>query len=169
MSDQRAVGRCLWAAIVAIVLAPVAMAAAPAADRDAREVDTYVLTEAAFARYAQATKKVQAMPHGAAAGCGQGDEGEDNSIAAQVARLEARPGVAAAVRSAGLSTRDYVVISWSLVQAGLASWAAAQPGARQPTGTLMANVTFYRAHEDAIKALTPASRSDDCASDDDDR
>ena len=165
MIDRRRPGRRVLVAMVAMLISSAALAAAPSADRDIQEVDAYVLTEAALTKYAQATKKLQALPRRAAAHCDDsGDDASGNrkSIAAQVAQLEATPGAAAAVKSAGLSTHEYVVLSWSLLQAGLASWAVAQPGARQPTGVLKSNVAFYRAHEAAIKTIAPASDSGGC-------
>ena len=119
MFDHRVIRR-MCSVLAALLLVPVAMAAPPAADRDTLEVNAYVLTEAAFTKYAQATKKLQAAP-GRAADCDDDDDGgTDASIAAQVARLEALPGARAALQSAGLATREYVVISWSLLQAGIA-------------------------------------------------
>jgi hypothetical protein len=152
--------------LAAMLLVPVAMAAPPAADRDTLEVNAYVLTEAAFTKYAQATKKLQAAP-GRDADCDDDDDGgsTDASIAAQVARLEAIPGARAVLQSAGLATREYVVIGWSLLQAGIAAWSLAQPGGKLPAGVSMANVTFYRAHEPVITALGAASRSRDCGDD----
>lgn len=170
MFDHRRAGERALAFIITVFTLATALAAPPAADRDTREVNAYVLTEAALARYTQATRKLQALPQRAAASCTEGgdeggdgeDDGNGKSIAAQVAQLEASPGAAAAVKSAGLTTREYVVFGWSLLQAGLASWAIAQPGGKLPAGVLRSNVDFYRAHEAAIKAAAPASRSEEC-------
>jgi hypothetical protein len=165
MIDRRRSGRRVLATMVAMLVSSAALAAAPSADRDAHEVDAYVLTDAALTKYAQATKKLQALPRRATAKCddsGDDASGNGTSIAAQVAKLESTPGAAAAVMSTGLSTREYVVFTWSLLEAGMASWAVAQPGAKQPTGVLKSNVAFYRAHEAVLKAIAPASDSSDC-------
>ena len=162
MFDHRVIRR-VCSVLAAMLLVPVAMAAPPAADRDTLEVNAYVLTEAAFTKSAQAPKKLPAAP-GRAADCDD-DSGTDASIAAQVARLEALPGARAVLQSAGLATREYVVISWSLLQAGIAAWSLAQPGGKLPAGVSMANVTFYRAHEPVITSLGAASRSRDCGDD----
>jgi len=166
MFDRLRVGRRALAAIVATLLAPAALPAPPAVDRDTREISAFVLTETAFTKYVQATKKLQAGRYRSAAPCDDSDDGE--SIDAQVAHVDAIPGATAAVRSAGLSTREYVVIGWSLFQAGMAAWAVSQPGAKLPAGVTMANVNFYRAHEATIKTLGLTSRSDDCEDDRDD-
>ena len=164
MFDHRVIRR-MCSVLAALLLVPVAMPAPPAADRDTLEVNAYVLTEAAFTKYAQATKKLQAAP-GRAADCDDDDDGgTDASIAAQVARLEAIPGARAVLQSAGLATREYVVIGWSLLQAGITAWSLAQPGGKLPAGVSMANVTFYRAHEPVITSLGAASRSRDCGDD----
>ena len=171
MLKCRRVGRCALAAIVAAFLVPAAFPAPPAADRDTHEVNSFVLTEAAFARFARATKALQTGSAQSAAACAD-DDADNDSIDAQTARLDALPGAKAAVRSAGLTSREYVVIYWSLAQAGLAAWSLSQPGGKLPPGVSKANVDFYRAHEADIKAVTQTSHSEShsekCADDRDD-
>lgn len=166
MFSHRMVSGRRLSAIVAVLLAPALALSQPAADRDSREINAYVLTEAALAKYTQAMKKLNAGPKAAGAACA--DSEDDNSIDAQAARLDAVPAARAALKSAGISTREYVVFGWSVFQAGMASWALAQPGGKLPPGVSMANVNFYRAHEAAIQALGVGSRSADCEDDDGD-
>jgi hypothetical protein len=167
MFDYRRVGRCALAAIVATLLAPAALPAPPAVDRDTHEVNNFVLTEAAFNRFAQATKALEAATAHSTAACADDDDA-NNSIDVQTARLDKVPGASAAVHSAGLTTREYVVITWSLVQSGLAAWSLSKPGGRLPPGVSMANVDFYRAHAPAIEALRLTARSGGCGDSDDD-
>ena len=61
-----------------------------------------------------------------------------------------------------MTTREYVVFSWSLVQNGVAAWALTQPGAKPTPDISMANVNFYRKHEAAIKKLSEETKSADC-------
>ncbi|MDQ1342472.1 MAG: hypothetical protein QG571_1090, partial [Pseudomonadota bacterium] len=82
-----------------------------------------------------------------------------------VARLDATDGVRKAITSAGLTTREYVVFSWAVMQAGLAAWALDQPGGKLPAGVSMDNVTFYRKHAAAMEELGAQTRAADCDED----
>jgi len=127
-----------------------------AQDRDTQEIQRYVLTDAAFAKYKVAAKKLATLPAG---GC---DEGEDSeSIAVIVAKLDAVPAARAAITSAGMTTREYIVFSFSLVQNALAAWAVSQPGGKLPPGASQANVDFYRRHAAEIESL-PKGKEPDC-------
>jgi hypothetical protein len=134
--------------IFASTLGLVAPRLAFAQDADAAEVQRYVLTDAALAKYSQATEALA----GLGGDCEEEDE-EPQSINQMVAALEAAPGAAAAVRAAGLAPREYVVFSLSLLQNVLASFSASQPGAALPPGILRANVDFVRKHEAALQQL----------------
>lgn len=152
-----------------ITVLAVALFASPASvaqgfpDSDSREIGSYVLTESALAKYAQATKNIAAL----AAQSNECDDSEGaQSLDESVVQMDAIPGVRAAIKSAGMTTREYIVFTWSLFQNGMAAWALSQPGGTLPSGTSMANVDFYRAHEAAIQKLGAQTKSDDC---DDDR
>lgn len=127
-------------------------------DRDTQEVQRYVLTDAALARYKVATKKLVALP-GSADSCD--DENESGTIAEAVAKLDAIPAAKAAIASSGMTTREYIVFSWSLVHNALAAWAVGQPGGKLPPGTSQANVDFYNRHAAEIESL-PKSQEPDC-------
>lgn len=131
---------------------------------DTQEIQNYVLTDAGLAKYSAATRKLAALPPDAAACEDDGDDSQ--SIDDVAAKLNALPAAKAAIQSAGLSTREYVVFSFSLLQTGLGAWAAEQPGGKLPPGVSKANVDFYKKHEADLKQLEGLNRSDDC---DDDR
>lgn len=133
--------------------------AAVSQDRDTQEIQRYVLTDAALAKYKQATTRLAALPGDTAGACS--DDDGDASIAASVARLDAVPAVKAAIQGAGMTTREYVVFTWSLLHNGLAAWAVSQPGGKLPAGTAQANVDFYKRHAAEIENL-PKSQEDDC-------
>lgn len=138
-------------------------AGALAQDRDTKEVNAYVLTEASLAKYSKATRALNAAAPQVAGSCD--DEGEGaQSIDRMVARINAVPKAKAAIQSAGMSTREYVVFGLSVFQTGLASWGLSQPGGKLPPGVSMANVKFYRAHEAAIQQIKPAESDCDDAS-----
>jgi len=93
------------------------------------------------------------------------DSESSQSLDADVARIDAIPGVRAAGKSAGMTTREYIVFTFSLFQNGMAAWALSQPGGTLPPGTLIANVNFFRAHEAAIQKLGEQTQPDDCDDD----
>lgn len=153
MHTQRFFGRFL----VAMAVAFVSQSAALAADADTQEALRYTLTEAGLAKYAQATKKLSALPDTCE------DEGSDTtSIADMVAKIEATPGARAAVQSAGMTSREYAVFLMALVHNGIAAWAASQPGGKLPAGVSKGNVDFVNAHRAEIEAL---NRQDGCGDD----
>ncbi len=146
------------AGFLRMALAPCAIAiglftstAAFAQSADSEEVQSYVLTEAGLGKFAQATKELVALD--AACKEDEDDDSDSQSIDDMVAKLNALPGAQAAIQSAGLSTREYVVFSWSILQNGLAAWAIGQPGGKLPPGISQANVDFYKKHEAEIAAL----------------
>ncbi len=130
------------------------------ADRDTKEVADYVLTDAALAKYKQAVRKLEPlaeqMPHDCDA-----EEGT-KSLNDLAARLDGVPAVKSALKAAGLTSREYLLFSFSLFQNGMASWALAQPGGKLPPGMKMANVTFYRSHEAELTKLGELSKQADC-------
>lgn len=133
---------------------------------DEQEIQKYVLTDAGLAKYSAATKKLAELPPDAAA-CEDEDDGDDSqSIDDAAAKLSASPAAKAAIQSAGLTPREYVVFSFSLLQNGLGAWAADQPGGKLPPGTSKANVDFYKKHQADLKKLEIFRQGDDC---DDDR
>lgn len=147
--------RLLSAVTIALLLSGYAVAQ----DRDAREVQSHVLTDAGLAKYTQATKKMAALPGG---DC---DDDDAQSVDQMTAKLNASPGAKAAIQSAGMTTREYVVFTWSLLQTGLAAWAVDQPGGKLPPGTSKANVDFYKKHEADLKQLEGLRRDDNCDGD----
>lgn len=148
-------GRPLWVlATLAFILPPAAIAQ----DRDTQEIQRYVLTDAALAKYKAATKKLVVLP-GSRGSCD--DEDNSGTIADLVAKLDSIPGAKAAVTSSGMTTREYVVFSFAMVHNALASWAVSQPGGKLPPGTSQANVDFYQRHAAEFESL-PKSEATDC-------
>lgn len=147
----------LFASLVAAALAPTVTQALD--DRDTKEIAAYQITDAAFAKYSQATRGLGALAKQLPASCG--DDDSPQSLASLAAKMDAVPAVKAAINSAGITTREYLVFSFALLQAGIA---AAIPGANLPAGVGAANVAFVKAHKPAIDALgaaTPPQCDDD--------
>ena len=148
----------ITAAFIAI-LAPAVSVAQDFSDRDTREISSYVLTEAALAKYTRATTNLGDLSKSVSGNC---DEESARSLDEIVARANATPGVQAAIQSAGMTTREYIVFSLSLFQNGMAAWAISQPGGTLPPGISKANVDFYRSHEQALQRLGNQGGSDVC-------
>ena len=155
----------LAAVASALLLAPFVSVAQGFPDKDAREISSYALTEATLAKYSQASASLGALSKQLAGNCD--DEGSANSLDASVAKINSVPGAQAAIQSAGMTTREFLVFSFSLFQSGMAAWALDQPGGTLPPGVSKANVDFYRSHEQALKKLAPQQGSDTCGDRDD--
>lgn len=158
----------LWTAAATVLFVPTASVAQEFSDRDSREIASYMLTESALAKYARATANLGANAKGLSGHCDDDgdDDGDDDesarSLDEMVARINAKPGISAAIQSAGMTTREYVVFSLSLFQNGMAAWALSQPGGKLPPEISKANVDFYRAHEAAIQKLGSQEGSNGC-------
>lgn len=139
------------AVAVAATIALTAPASAGATDKDSREVAAYVLTDSGLAKFTRATEKLAAIPGACAK---QEDDGSNSqSIDQTVAKMNAVPGAQAAIQSAGMTTREYVVFMWAILHNGMAAWAASQPGGKVPPGTLQSNIDFYKKHEAQMAAI----------------
>ena len=148
------------AIIVVFVLTPMAVEAQDLADRDAKEVTEYVLTDAALAKYTQAVRKLQPLMDQLSQDC----DGEDGpkSLNGAAARMDQVPGVQLALKSAGMTSREYLLFSFSIFHNGMAAWALDQPKGTLPPGVKMANVNFYRAHEAELTELGELTKQADC-------
>jgi hypothetical protein len=145
------------------LLASTASVADNQADRDNREVSSYVLTEAALAKYTQAVHNLGQQVKSLPGNCGDSDKAKSlNDLAA---RLDAVPKIKAAMKSAGISSHEYLVFTMCLFQNGVAAWMLAQPGGKLPPGTAMANVKFYQAHAAAVKKLSQETKPGECEAD----
>jgi hypothetical protein len=159
MTSRRRLAKLLL--VVAVLALP---GVAAANENDKREISNYVLTEASLAKFKQATDKLSAVP-GACAKADDDDDDDDDDSSSQsldqmVAKLDAVPGAKAAIQSAGMTTREYVVFMWSIMQTGMSAWAQDQ-GGKLPPGVSQANVDFYRKHEAAMAAIGKNDPCDD--------
>ena len=148
--------------IVAAALGFAGLAAASESDK--REISGYALTEAGLGKFTQATQNLAAVPGACARGDTDDGGSGDESLDQLVAKLNAVPGAQAAIQSAGMTTREYIVFMWSMMESGLSAWAVKQNG-KLPPGVQQANVDFYNKHEAAMAAL---GEQDPCGNDEDD-
>ena len=151
-------GVLLAACAAALLASPLAIAQ----DRDSQEVSSYVLTDAGLAKYTQAARNIAALPAPPSGSCDDDDSSDSQSLDQVTAKFNAAPGVKAAIQSAGMTTREYVVFTFSLFQNGLAAWALTQPGGKLPAGTSKANVDFYNRHAAELQQLESLKQDDDC-------
>ena len=132
-------------------------------DPDTREVSSYVLTESGLAKFVQATTNLAPIAEQLAGDCDDSDEGEnDLSLDGQAAFISGIPDAAAAIESAGMPVREFVVFSWAVIQNTVVAWMLTQSGGVPPPGVSMANIEFYRAHETELKRLPQLLQSEDC-------
>ncbi len=141
------------------ILAPMAVEAQSLADRDTKEVANYVLTDAALAKYTKAVHKLQPLKEQLPNNC---DDESPQSLNGMAARIDGVPKAKAALKAAGVTSREYLLFSFSLFQNGMAAWALEQPGGKLPPGVKMANVNFYRKHEAEVKKLGELTKQADC-------
>jgi hypothetical protein len=134
------------AATAALLLLPAARAET-LPEADAREVRAYALTDAVLARYVAATRKLSAIP----LDCKADDRGIDGLDDA-AAKIDAMPGARAALRSARLTSREYVVFAFALIENAYAAYSLEQ-GGKLPPGISMANVEFLRRNSSVIERL----------------
>lgn len=142
------------------LLTPMAAEAQRLADRDTNEIAGYVLTDAALAKYTKAVHKLQPLMGQLPQDCDQ-DEGPQ-SLNGMAARMDGVPEVKSVLKAAGMTSREYLLFSWSLFQNGMAAWALEQPRGQLPPGVKMANVNFYRKHEAELKKLGELTKPTDC-------
>lgn len=148
------------AAFALALSAPLVTEAQSLADRDAKEVADYVLTEAALAKYTQAVHKLKPLMGQLPQDCDR-EEGL-TSLNDMATRMDGVTGVKSALKAAGMTSREYLVFSLSVFQNGMAVWALEQPGGKLPPGVKMANVNFYRSHEAELTKLGELTKQADC-------
>lgn len=89
----------------------------------------------------------------------EGDDGqsepEAKSLSDMARRIESKPPLAAAVRAAGMTPREFATAQLALVQTGLALalLKASPAGTPPPPGVLKENLEFVRLHEKELEAL----------------
>lgn len=149
------------AALCVLVLAPAATHAQNVGDADKREISAYSLTQEGLGKYKQATRNLKGLNSN---DCDDdsGDDSQVQSLSKVVAKMDSTPGAKAAVQSAGMTTREYVVFTFSLMQNGLAAWALEQPGGKLPPGVSQANLDFMRAHKADMNEMGDESDDSSC-------
>lgn len=149
----------LAVAFALVLLVPLMGGAQNLSDRDSREVADYLLSEPALKKYAQAVRNLQPFMAQVPQDC---DDENPKSLNDMAARVDGVPQVKSALKAAGMTSREYLVFSFSVFQNGMAAWALAQPGGKLPAGVKMANVNFYRSHEAELTKLGELTKEAGC-------
>lgn len=121
----------------------------PAADMQA--IQNYHLTDAGLTKFMQATRNIAhvAMQHPEIAKSEEGNNAK--TLADMEAVYNRHPEVKQAITSAGMSSREYILFSMAVFQAGMAAGMQEQMGGKLPDGVSAANVEFFKKHEAEMK------------------
>jgi hypothetical protein len=156
MPQSQGFRRALAAAAVLLLLPAARADSLPEAD--AQEVRAYALTDAVLNKYVKATRKLSAIP----LDCDAGDSGI-SSLDDAAAKIDAMPGAKAVMKSAGITSREYVVFAFALIENAYAAYSVDQPGGKLPPGTSLANVEFLRRNTGVIEKLANETEVAECA------
>ncbi len=136
-------------------------AASSATDPNVKEIANYKLTMDAVRKFAQASKTMKQYEKDHPE-LNQDEEDDNDDDSASLDDMEAKlasvPAARKAIEAAGLSVREYVVITFAMLQSAISQYAIEQ-GAdpakiARDAGVHPANVTFYKEHKAEIEALT---------------
>lgn len=147
------------------------MPAASQADQDLNDVSTYKLSMDKIDKYIQAQKnlaaKVKSMSPAEREALSNNDMSDPNtSLNDMVARIDKQPAMVDAIKAAGLSTREWVLVTMSMMQTGMAA-AVLKMRPKDNQDSLMRemkvnpdNIRFFNEHEAEITAKTKAIEAD---------
>jgi hypothetical protein len=145
-------------ALTVVALSLPGAAAEAQSDPDLKAVSATTLTLPKYKQYLDATVNLANV---AAKNPGIADRmkgGGEKSIAEQVKALESNPQVRGAITSTGLTSKDYVLTQWALLQTGMAYAMTKGSGVSQDeiakkAGVSKANLDFYAKNEAEINRL----------------
>lgn len=153
----RSVALALLFTMLAAVSGPQAHSAS--GDADLRELSRYVLTLADVRRYAAANEALARQPQAEQ----NEEEAEDEdatdneSLDDMVKRIEGVPGARQSIEAAGLTVRQYAVITMALFQAAFANFAVEQGAdpakVARDAGVNPANIRFVKENKAELEKL----------------
>ena len=151
-------------ALAVMALSLPAVVEAQQSDADLKAVAATTLTMPTYKQYLDASVNLaNVAAKNPAMAEGMKDSGEQ-SIADQVKTLESHPEAKAAIASTGLTTKDYVLTQWALLQTGMAYAMTKGTGATQDdmikkAGVSKANMDFYAKNEAEINRLAEEAKA----------
>lgn len=162
MTNENRFTRGLWLALVFALLAALSGQQAQAAngDADLRELSRYTLTMPDIRKYAAANEALAKLPkprQDDEDAESEDDDDSDESLDGIVKRMEAVPGARKSIEAAGLTVRQYAVITLSIFQAAMAQFAI-QQGAdpakvAKDAGVNPANIRFVKEHKAELEKM----------------
>ena len=133
-------------------------------DADLRELSRYVLTMADVRKYAAVNAALVKLPKAQQNEEEDEDDADDESLDGMVKRIEAVPEARKSIEAAGLTVRQYAVITMALFQAAFAQFAVEQGAdpakVAQDAGVNPANIRFIKEHKAELDKLKPPSNDD---------
>lgn len=136
-----------------------------AQDADTKEIAAYRFTDATLAKYVKASRALAALGRPTPVDTSDNERDEEDeggggnegmSIAEITAKYDSIPEARRAITSAGLTTREYVVFTFALFQAGMAAFVVEQQGWNKlPPNVARSNVEFYQRHKTALDSVAP--------------
>lgn len=154
----------LMFALLAAMFGPQAHAAG-GGDADLRELSRYTLTMADIRKYAAANANLAKHPKAEENEDGEDDEDSDNeSLDVMAARIAKIPEARKAIEAAGLTPRQYAVITMALFQASMAQFAVEQGAdpakVARDASVNPANIRFVKENKAELEKLKSPSSSD---------
>ncbi len=153
----------VFALLAAVLAQPVQ--AAGGGDADLRELSRYTLTMADIRRYAAANANLAKQPKAEEDEDSEDDESSDNeSLDQMAARIAKMPEARKAIEAAGLTPRQYAVITMALFQASMAQFAVEQGAdpakVARDASVNPANIRFVKEHKAELEKLKSPSSED---------
>lgn len=168
MHARRAVVAVFVTATFSLVARPAAAQKAHgvSSDPDMQAIANYRLTEANLRKFYKAQENVgkAAMKDPKLGDALENSMGDDSDIATMAAKYDHEPALKGALAAAGLTSREYVTITLSYMQAAMAYGMMTQGPEnlrlkKLPEGTSKENVEFIRTHQALIEQLDKELKS----------
>ena len=127
---------------------------ASAAEPTAIDVSNYELDMERMKRYAAAIKGFSKLTPADTAGMGKIDMGSNSSMRESIAAIDGHPAARRVLSEAGLTAREYVLITAAYLQAAMTQgMLQASPGFEVPKGQSRKNVDFLNANRAEIEVI----------------
>jgi len=154
---------CTHALTILALSLPAAVAEAQS-DADLKAISATSLTMPKYKQYLDATVNLANVAAKNPGIAGRMKGSGEKSIAEQVTTLESDPQVRGAITATGLTTKDYVLTQWALLQTGMAYGMTKASGVSQDevvkkSGVSKANLDFYAKNEAEINRLAKEAQA----------
>jgi hypothetical protein len=154
---------CTHALTVMALSLPAAVAEAQS-DADLKAIGATTLTMPKYKQYLDATVNLANVAAKNPGLAGRMKGSGEKSVAEQIKTLDSDPQVRGAITATGLTTKDYVLTQWALIQTGMAYAMTKGSGASQDevvkkAGVSKANLDFYAKNEAEINRLAKEAQA----------